>query len=334
MVLNLFAIEIPVIGPLKVNVYIVRSTDGDLIIDAGPGLLLSKLMLRRSLSRVKVNLERCSFFVTHSHADHFGLIERFISGSKVYMSRKEADFLVREKNVKELLNFVVENGFPEHEATIIARFMLRGPLRKPLELIPLKNGDVIEIGDYKLKCIETPGHTCGHTCLYDRERKILVSGDHILSDATPNVSSWSYEDDALSAYILSLKKVYQIDAKLVLPGHGRIFTNLKKKVVELMEHYRWRLLEIVKVLSYRSGDAYWLSSKIRWETRHPNWARVLNVLRRWLAFGETLACLNFLVKLGIVERRELRGKVQYSVVDASVVDKLNNYFTRSVMLNA
>ena len=34
----------------------------------------------------------------------------------------------------------------------------------------------------------TPGHMLGHICLYDEEKQILFSGDHILGDITPVIS--------------------------------------------------------------------------------------------------------------------------------------------------
>lgn len=324
----MFLAEIPVIGPLKVNTYIVKGAGEDLIIDPGPSFPLSKVMLLKCLGKLTVNLRRSIFFATHSHADHFGLIEKFTNGLRVYMSHKEVDLLFEEENVREILDFAVENGFSKHDAAIVAKLMLRRSLKKPLELAPLRDGDVIDVGDYKLRCIETPGHTRGHMCLYDLERKFLISGDHVLSDVTPNISSWSYEEDTLGSYLSSLKRTYEIDARLVLPGHGEAFTGLKRRIVGFVNHYRCRLVEIINILRHRSGDAYWLSSKIKWGTRHPVWARTLNVVRRWLAFGETLAYLNFLVKLGIVERKVLESKTLYSVVDVNAVDELNRFFSR------
>lgn len=310
---------------MYVNTYVIKGADESLIIDAGPDLFLSRIMLRRNLRRIKVDLKRSIFLATHLHADHFGLIERFADGSKVYMGRREVDSLFKGEEIKDVLSFAVENGFPEHRAAITARLMFRSRPREPLDLVPLRDGDVIEVSDYKFKCIETPGHTRGHICLHDLDRRVFISGDHILGDITPNISSWSYEEDVLGTYLSSLKRTYEVDARFVLPGHGKIFTGMRKRIVELMNHYKCRLLEIVSILSRRSGDAYWITSKIKWKTRHPFWNRMLNV-QEWLAFGETLACLNLLVKLGVIERRMLRNKTLYSVTNADATEKLNIYF--------
>ena len=69
----------------------------------------------------------------------------------------------------------------------------------------------MNVGDYRFEYVETPGHTKGHTCLYEPERKILVAGDHILLDITPNISLWNYEQDLLKEYMTSLDKVCKLD---------------------------------------------------------------------------------------------------------------------------
>ncbi|GAI37601.1 unnamed protein product, partial [marine sediment metagenome] len=80
-----------------------------------------------------------------------------------------------------------------------------------LDFYILKEGDAISIGDYLFKCIETPGHTPGHMCLYEPDKKIFISGDHILSDITPNISLFSNEENPLKEYLISLDKVYNFD---------------------------------------------------------------------------------------------------------------------------
>jgi len=51
----------------------------------------------------------------------------------------------------------------------------------------LAQGHTLTYGDYTFTCIETPGHTLGHICLYETAKKILISGDHVLIDISPNI---------------------------------------------------------------------------------------------------------------------------------------------------
>lgn len=56
---------------------------------------------------------------------------------------------------------------------------------------------MIEIGDLHIRCVATPGHSPDHVSLYEANNKILVAGDHILFDITPNIAYWMQMEDAL-----------------------------------------------------------------------------------------------------------------------------------------
>jgi len=317
----LFVVKTPLIGLVDyVNTYVVKADDEDVVIDAGPDFFLSVMTLRKNMKKLNVRLNKSLFIATHAHRDHIGATQKFATTSRVYIGYNELRKLARDKDqVKEVLTFAIENGFPECLAKGIVRLMLRAYFKSLPELVPLRDGEVLELGRHRLKCVETPGHTQGHICLYDQDRGVLFSGDHVLKDTTPNISSWSYEEDPLNAYLLSLKKVCDLGPSLVLPGHGNPIKNLKERVQELVQHHEERLLEIVRILEAQNGDAYWISSKVKWKTQYPSWER-MPIIHKWLAFGETLAHLNFLTRLRVVDRKEVKGRVVYQVVDASAVE--------------
>jgi|GEM_PF-3582690 len=54
-------------------------------------------------------------------------------------------------------------------------------------------------------------------CLYDEDKKILFSRDHIPFDITPNISYWEGHE-ALEEYLKSLDKIYELDMEITLPG--------------------------------------------------------------------------------------------------------------------
>lgn len=317
----MFVVKTPLIGLVDhVNTYVMKANDEDIVIDAGPDLFLSIMALRKNMKKLNVRLDRSLFIATHAHRDHIGATQKLAATSKVYIGYNELRKLASDEGqAREVLAFAVENGFPKHLAKGIIRLMLEVRLKDSLELVPLRDGDVLELGHYKLKCVETPGHTHGHVCLYDQDKRVLFSGDHVLRDITPNISSWSYEEDSLSAYLLSLKRLRDLDPIIVLPGHGRPLKDLKKRVQELVNHHEERLLEIIEILKVRSGDAYWISSKVKWKTQHPSW-RYTSILYKWLTFGETLAHLNFLAKLGVVDRKVVKGKTIYQIVDVDATE--------------
>jgi len=304
---NLFRVEIPLPdNPLKaINSYFVKAERRSLIIDTGMNCEECICALYSALKRVEVSLSRTDFFITHFHPDHLGLVPKLATNrSFVYFNRKDAEFL-RHMNtyLSKLPNFARRNGFPENE--------LREALKKhpgyrygaagSVEFTILKDGDTIFVGDYLFKCIETPGHTSGHLCLYEPNQKIFLAGDHVLENVTPIISLWLDEGTPLKEYLVSLDKVYDLEVNIVLPGHGGIFKDLRRRVEELKKHHRKRAAEIIKILKKERINAYQIAVKMKWNINHSFWE--FPASQKWFAVGETLAHLKYLEEEGIVGRR-------------------------------
>jgi len=80
----------------------------------------------------------------------------------------------------------------------------------------LKEGDVIETGELKLKVIETPGHTEGSICLYDEKEQILFSGDTLFNGDTGRTDLPSGSEEDMQK---SLEKLKKLAVKKLYPGH-------------------------------------------------------------------------------------------------------------------
>ena len=129
----------------------------------------------------------------------------------------------------------------------------------------VQDGDKIPTGCGDIEVIWTPGHSLEHICLYDRGRKILFSGDHILPITTPHVGSDPFSPaDPLGNYFNSLEKVSQLDVDLVMPGHQHILRNLRKRVRQILEHHKKRLEDLLNILDSEEKTAYQLASKMSW----------------------------------------------------------------------
>jgi glyoxylase-like metal-dependent hydrolase (beta-lactamase superfamily II) len=73
--------------------------------------------------------------------------------------------------------------------------------------------------------IETPGHAPSHVCLFQPERRLLVSGDHLLGRISLYYD-YGYSPDPVGEFLHSLDAVEAFGARLCLPGHGRTFADV------------------------------------------------------------------------------------------------------------
>ena len=131
----------------------------------------------------------------------------------------------------------------------------------------------MSIGEYVFHCVETPGHTPGHLCLYEPRTKIFFSGDHILEDITPNISTWPDSEDSLQQYLNSLDKIDRFAISWVFPGHRRTFAHYHKRIAELKRHHEARVNEALFIWKNSSQNAYQVASQMTWDIDCEKWGR-------------------------------------------------------------
>ncbi|MBT9133076.1 MAG: Hydroxyacylglutathione hydrolase GloC [Firmicutes bacterium] len=229
--------------------------------------------------------------------------------STIYFSQVEAAIFDHASSwLEEQSHFARMHGFPESELQRILeghpglKYISRGRLDFHL----VKEGGTISIGDYAFECIETPGHTMGHMCLYEADKKLFISGDHILGDITPNISAWSDEENRLNQYLISLDKVHHLDVELVLPGHRGYFKNFRERIQQLKSHHQARADEVLSILQEGNKNAFQVASEMSWDMTYKTWV-LFPSMQKWFATGEAIAHLRYLEEKGKV-RREVEGK--------------------------
>jgi glyoxylase-like metal-dependent hydrolase (beta-lactamase superfamily II) len=67
---------------------------------------------------------------------------------------------------------------------------------------------------------ETPGHAPSHVVLHQPERKLMLSGDHLIGRVSLYYD-FGYTPDPAGEYLNSLDVAGALDTRLLLPGHGR-----------------------------------------------------------------------------------------------------------------
>ena len=295
---GLYRIVVPLPNsPLKdLNSYVIKGDNRNLIIDTGFNRSVCYEAMQKGLDELGIDLSRTDFMLTHMHADHTGLVSRLTSRtSKIFFSRIDSLVFDEDNSWQPLIDFAEINGFPADELQKALNShpgFKYSPETKPVFTL-IDDGDVIECGGYRLQCIATPGHTQGHICLYEKDKKIFFSGDHVLFDITPHIESWAYTTNSLADYMASLDKVANLPVDLVLPGHRNFQGILKDRVDELKIHHRERADEVMDVLGGEALNAYRIAAGMTWDIDCETWED-FPIAQKWFATGEAIAHLRYL----------------------------------------
>jgi len=322
---DFFRIRIPLPdSPLKyLNSYVIRSDERNLIVDTGLNRKECLEAMLAGLGQLNIDLGKTDFFITHLHADHFGLVGKLVTdASKIYFNRPEAELIESWVGWEPMVAFAGKNGFPEKE---LRRAIESHPGHKFAsdwvpELSVLQDGDEIKVGAYLFRCVFTPGHSMGHMCLYEPAQKILVAGDHILIDITPNIQCWSDSDNPLKNYLASLDKVDQLEIDLTLPGHRRLLADPGARIMELRQHHQRRLNEVISILKKGPQNAFQVASRMTWDLKADSWEDFPRA-QKWFATGEALSHLRYLEEKGTIFTKDGNTVRRFALTQQSAFDK-------------
>ena len=318
---NIYTIPVPLPNnPLRsLNSYVIKGEDRNLLIDTGFRLEACRQALTEGLAELDVDMSVTDIFLTHMHADHTGLaVDLASESSRLYISREDGRRLIRGmakgwERTAEYRSF----GFSEEELSHLddSPSMKYQQVKMP-DYTYIAHGDILTYGGHRLEVIETPGHTPGHVCLYDRANKIMFLGDHVLFNITPNITTWSNFDDPLGHYVHSLMDISIYDVRLPLPAHRGVNCSMAERIGTIIEHHRARIREMLTVLEQNPGiTPYDLSGKMTWRVRGKtnSWAD-FPLAQKWFAVGETAAHLEYLLKRSRVHR-EFDGRCWHYHID-------------------
>ncbi len=214
-----------------VNVYLVKG-DALTLVDAGPLTDTAWLQLTEQLSLLGYTPHDIEQIVlTHHHPDHAGLLDRFSSSIKIFGHNYNKFWLHRDDYFHEVydrffLQLSIESGLPKEYLQSIHTF------KSPLKFMgdrkldhEIREGDTIP-GMEDWTVIETLGHAQSHLSFYRERDGVLIAGDHILANISPNpLIEPPFEGDRerskpLLQYNASLKKLLDIPISLAYTGHG------------------------------------------------------------------------------------------------------------------
>ena len=122
-----------------------------------------------------------------------------------------------------------------------------------LRLVPdrsLAPDDLIQCGGVTLRAVHTPGHASNHVCFLLSSNGMLFTGDHIMQGST--VVIWP-PDGNMRAYLESLRRLLELDMRVLAPGHGYLIHSPHAEVERLIQH-RLRREDKVRQAVLQAGE--------------------------------------------------------------------------------
>jgi len=187
-------------SPIQENTYILYNEFNDcLIIDPGCYFDDEKDAISDYID--KMDLKPQMLLNTHCHLDH-------VFGNK-FVAEKFGLTLRMHQNEKLVLDFAPKSGL-----------MYNLPFDNYQgDLIYLKDGDTIKLGDDELKIIEAPGHSPGHICFYCAKQHFIISGDVLFNRSIGRTDLPGGDHETLLKNIR--EKLFVLpDETVVYSGHG------------------------------------------------------------------------------------------------------------------
>ena len=221
------------------NAWAVAAGDGYVLFDTGIDEPGSMKQLERALEMVGLELDGVRLLVcTHAHSDHYGQAATIVehTGCEVWMHPNH-EHMTRAASdpdawLEARLEVARQSGVPETALTAY-RESRKGQSFGVAGIVPpdrdLLQGVEVETDLGAWRVIETPGHAPSHVCLFQPERRLLISGDHLLGRISLYYD-YGYTPDPAGEFLASLDAVDELDARLCLPGHGRTFTDVRAHV--------------------------------------------------------------------------------------------------------
>lgn len=322
---NIFRIRLPMpFGLDHINVYLLKEADQLALVDCGLNLPDSWQRLDEGLAQLGLTPGQLTdIFVTHAHPDHIGQLPRLrqlAPQARLYLHRREylplAERMAdRAGATQRMQHWLARNGMPgsaannldDNSQTFLPQLQPGDHLLEGGEIFPFGRSTpeapaATTLPSANWQIIWTPGHTAGHFVLYNRERQLLLSGDHLLGSISSNIGKYpGSTDDPLGDFIDSLENISRLEIREVIPAHGETFTNHRERIKDLISHHHKRLGKIYASLEHGPQTATQVVETI--------WGERATGVHRYLALVEALSHL---------ERLRLEGRVMAEEQNAVV----------------
>lgn len=182
------------------NAYLVRGARRTIMVDVG--LSSNFAHLEAALAHLGCGLRDIDMVVlSHEHLDHVGAAWHFGKHTVIAAHRLAAN------------KIMLRDDFA----------MLRKMFNEPNVAFDvdlwLEEGNLIDLGNFRLEVMYTPGHTSSCISLFEPDKGLLFAADTLMPGG---VMGGIFGSGSISDYIQSLRRLRSLPATILLSGHGRL----------------------------------------------------------------------------------------------------------------
>jgi glyoxylase-like metal-dependent hydrolase (beta-lactamase superfamily II) len=304
----------------RVNCYLIED-DPLTLVDTGPNSGKALDELERALAEHGRRVEELDrIVITHQHIDHLGLVDILArrSGAEVCALDLLAPVIEhfsedaeRDDELAEAL--MLRHGIPRDVVSALRSVSrsFRAWGGSTAVTRPLPDGSDLEFTGRTLAVLHRPGHSPSDTLFWDRERGVVLGGDHLIAHISSNPlisrplggrsgEPGSGRPRALLTYMRSLRETRDMELEVVLPGHGDPVTDHVKLIDDRFALHDRRARKIGGLIEERPRSAYEIAQAL--------WGNVA-VTQAYLTLCEVLGHVDLLLDEGRVTEREDPGGI-------------------------
>lgn len=299
---NIYKIPLPLPGkrPGHINVYLIKRHNHVMLLDTGISSKDSWETLKAAFDKLGNSLKEITdIFITHWHGDHMGqlaLLRQLNPSARLYVHQEELEMIKRmlspetRDNREQNRAWLHSYGADElNEELIRNRAGIFPAIQQNDNL--MTGGDKFSLGsgaNDKWEVLWTPGHTPGHSMLYNLQEGLLFSGDHLVGGYYSFIRQFPGTlADPLRDFFESLRTFENLPVQQVLPGHGENLTGYSEHIIALFEHHQKMLERVQSVIEGEPRTALEVAIALRGHRSNPN--------LQFIILGEILAYLSYLV---------------------------------------
>lgn len=207
-------IEVIRLNFVLVNTYLIKGTDGFILIDSGVPFMFSKV--KKAITRAGCEYDQLKLIIlTHGDIDHTGNAVALKKAFNTTIAMHKADYAMVKEG--QPIKRELKGLFWKIASGIYERIVKPNPA---FEIgVFLNDGQRLDDYGVPAQVMHLPGHTPGSIAVLTDDGQ-LISGDIISNQNKPEFSALIEKREIILA---SLERIKQTQPEIIFPGHGKPF---------------------------------------------------------------------------------------------------------------